>query len=143
MNIDEWDNIVGIVTAIWFVWFIFEITTFDYDVLCIGILDETPLCLQEPMFQVSAEVKDWSEKISLMILGFFVFDLGYRAGQQGWKKSLRSKQYWFDVAITVPFFWIIEPWAFMRTLRVLKVLKVIKVASKFLKAYKKVKRVKK
>jgi len=142
MDLEEWDNIVGIVTAIWFVWFIFEITTFDYDVLCIGILEETSLCLQEPMIQVSEGVKDWSEKISLVILGFFVLDLGYRAGQQGWKKSLHSRQYWFDVAITVPFFWIIEPWAFMRTLRILKVLKVIKVALKFLKAYKKAKRMK-
>ena len=87
MNIEEWDSIVGIVTAIWFVWFVIEITAIDYDVLCIWSLENTPLCLQEPILQVGDELKDWSEKISMVILGFFVLDLGYRAGQSGWKKS--------------------------------------------------------
>jgi hypothetical protein len=142
MNIDEWDNIVGIVTAIWFVWFVIEITSIDYDVLCIWILEETVLCLQEPIFQVDDGFKEWSEKISLVILGFFVMDLGYRAGKQGWNKSLRSWQYWLDVAITFPFFWVIEPWAFMRTLRIIKVVKVFKLVMKMVKAYKKINRVK-
>ena len=68
---------------------------------------------------------DFSEKISMLILGFFVFDLGYRCGKIGWSGFIHDKQNILDIIITIPFFWIVEPWAFMRMLRMLKVVKLI------------------
>ena len=70
-------------------------------------------------------VAEYSDRISLLILGFFVFDLGYRCGKIGWSGFIRDKQNIFDILITIPFFWVFEPWAFLRTLRMLKVIKVI------------------
>lgn len=137
MNIEEWDNVVGIGTFFWFIWFIIELLTIDYNVFCFWVLEESALCLKEPVFHIDDSIKEWSEKISILILGFFVFDLGFRAGKIGWKKCLHDRGYIFDIAITIPFFWIFEPWAFMRTLRVLK---VIRVGLNVYKAYQKQKR---
>jgi len=121
------------------VWFVVEFLSIDYDILCFWILEKTPLCLEEPILDIGDSIKDWAEKISLLILGFFIFDLGYRAAKIGWRNSLHDRQYWFDIVITMPFFWLFEPWEFMITLRVLK---VIRISIKFYKAYKKAKRLK-
>ena len=130
MNIEKWDKIVSVVTGIWFIWFIVETLAFDYDTFCFWPLEETSLCVHEPVIKLSESLGKWSEKISMLILGFFVFDLGYKAGKRGWNECIHDKSFIFDVIITVPFFWILEPWEFMRTLRVLKVLKLVMKISK-------------
>jgi len=139
MNLDEWENIVGIGTAIWFVWFIIELLAIDYNLLCFDGFENNPLCAKEPLLILPNFMYDFSDKISLLILGFFVFDLGYRCGKIGWSGFIHDKQNIFDILITIPFFWMFEPWAFLRTLRMLKVIKVI---LKIYQALKKGKRVK-
>lgn len=125
MNLDEWEHVVGIGTLIWFVWFVIEFLAIDYDVLCFEGIENLPICFHEPLITVPENFYEYSEKISLVILGFFVFDLGYRCGKIGWSNFIRDKQNIFDILITIPFFWIFEPWSFLRTLRMLKILKLI------------------
>ena len=125
MNLDEWENIIGIGTGIWFIWFVIEFLAIDYNSLCFEDFGNTTLCFQEPFLMLPDFMYDFSEKISMLILGFFVFDLGYRCGKIGWSGFIHDKQNILDIIITIPFFWIIEPWAFMRMLRMLKVLKLI------------------
>ena len=125
MNLDEWENIIGIGTGIWFIWFVIEFLAIDYNSLCFTEYGITALCFTEPFLLLPDFMYDFSEKISMIILGFFVFDLGYRCGKIGWKGFIHDKQNILDIIITVPFFWIFEPWAFLRTLRLLKVLKLI------------------
>ena len=125
MNLDEWEHIIGIGTGIWFIWFIIEFLAIDYNSLCFEEFGNNTLCFQEPLLILPDIIHDFSEKISLLILGFFVFDLGYRCGKIGWSGFIHDKQNIVDIIITVPFFWIFEPWAFMRMLRMLKVLKLI------------------
>lgn len=125
MNLDEWENIIGVGTGIWFVWFVVEFLALDYNSLCFEDFGNTALCFQEPFLMLPDFMYDFSEKISMLILGFFVFDLGYRCGKIGWSGFIHDKQNILDIIITIPFFWIIEPWAFMRMLRMLKVVKLI------------------
>ena len=125
MDLQEWDKIVAIGTSIWFVWFVIETLAFDYDTFCFWPLEETVLCINEPVIELNQMLEGWSEKISMLILGFFVFDLGYKAGKKGWSNCIHDREFIFDVIITIPFFWLLEPWEFMRTLRILKVIKVI------------------
>ena len=140
MNLDEWENIIGIGTGIWFIWFVIEFLAIDYNSLCFSEYGITTLCFNEPFLLLPDFMYDFSEKISMIILGFFVFDLGYRCGKIGWKGFIHDKQNILDIVITVPFFWIFEPWAFLRTLRLLKVLKLI---LKIYQAVKKTQRVRK
>lgn len=125
MNLDEWEHIIGIGTGIWFVWFIIEFLAIDYNSLCFEEFGNNTLCFNEAFLILPDFMYDLSEKISLLILGFFVFDLGYRCGKIGLNGFIHDKQNIFDILITIPFFWIFEPWAFLRTLRMLKVLKLI------------------
>ena len=125
MNLDEWENIIGIGTGIWFIWFILEFLAIDYNSLCFEDYGNTTLCFDQAFLILPDFMYDFSDKISLMILGFFVFDLGYRCGKIGWNGFIHDKQNILDILITIPFFWIFEPWAFLRTLRMLKVLKLI------------------
>jgi len=125
MNLDEWENIIGIGTGIWFIWFVIEFLAIDYNSLCFEDFGNTILCFQEPFLMLPDFMYDFSEKISMLILGFFVFDLGYRCGKIGWSGFIHDKQNILDIIITIPFFWIVEPWAFMRMLRMLKVIKLI------------------
>jgi hypothetical protein len=125
LNLDEWENIIGIGTGIWFIWFILEFLAIDYNSLCFEDYGNTTLCFDQAFLILPDFMYDFSDKISLMILGFFVFDLGYRCGKIGWNGFIHDKQNILDILITIPFFWIFEPWAFLRTLRMLKVLKLI------------------
>ena len=125
MNLDEWENIVGVGTGIWFIWFIIEFLAIDFNSLCFKEFGNTSLCFDQAFLILPDFMYDFSDKISLIILGFFVFDLGYRCGKIGWSGFIHDKQNIFDILITIPFFWIFEPWAFLRTLRMLKVLKLI------------------
>jgi len=125
MDLQEWDKIVAIGTSIWFVWFVIETLAFDYDTFCFWPIEETVLCINEPVIELNQMLEGWSEKISMLILGFFVFDLGYKAGKKGWKNCIHDREFIFDVIITIPFFWLLEPWEFLRTLRILKVIKVV------------------
>jgi hypothetical protein len=125
MNLDEWENIIGIGTGIWFIWFVIEFLAIDYNSLCFEDFGNNTLCFQELFLILPDFMYDFSEKISMLILGFFVFDLGYRCGKIGWNGFIHDKQNILDIIITIPFFWIVEPWAFMRMLRMLKVVKLI------------------
>lgn len=134
MNLDEWDNVVVIGTMIWFVWFVIEFLSLDYDLFCFSPLENSSICFTEPIWEISKYVEPWAERISMMILGFFVFDLGFRCGKMGWKQYLHSKQNIFDIVITIPFFWLFGPLEIMRTMRMLRILKLV---LKFYQAIKK------
>ena len=49
MNLDEWENIIGIGTGIWFIWFVVEFLAIDYNSLCFEDFGNTTLCFQEPI----------------------------------------------------------------------------------------------
>ena len=97
MNIEKWDRIVAIGTSIWFVWFVIETLAFDYNTFCFWPLGETFLCINEPVIEINQMLEEGSEKISLLILGFFVFDLGYKAGKKGWSNCIHDREFILDV----------------------------------------------
>ena len=101
MNLDEWEHIIGIGTGIWFVWFIIEFLAIDYNSLCFEEFGNNTLCFNEAFLILPDFMYDLSEKISLLILGFFVFDLGYRCGKIGLNGFIHDRQNGREVLLDV------------------------------------------
>lgn len=128
LNIEDWEKFVAIGTVVWMFFFMIDFLAYDHDLFCIEQLglDKTALCISEPLIESPEWYQPYSEKITLLIVGFFVFDLGFKVGKTGnVRKFLSNKGNIFDIIITIPFFWILEPHEIMRTLRFLKVFKVV------------------
>ncbi len=134
MELESWEKIVNIATLVWFAFFIIKFLSYDYTLFCVLGL----LCFDEPLIEVSGFTDEVFERITMIILGFFVFDLGFKCGKSGnWINFLKNRENIMDILLTIPFFWIFEPHEIIRTLRLLKVLKVI---LNVYRAYKKSKR---